>query len=180
MTGGRKLDEYVTKHFTRVGEKDLPDEQVENGIQLLTPDTAVESCKLRSTQHPRPRCRRSGHRPFSHSTPTHPLSSTSQQVLIKDKKFIWYFSYPSPTSPFRASLIKKPSNANPASKDPTSRNHTDRPLFEIKLKCRPVSQCDKCRELRKTRRVYSKHLCSKFKVEDCNKQGSTLSSGSGP
>ncbi|KAJ7306672.1 copper fist DNA binding domain-containing protein, partial [Mycena albidolilacea] len=28
--------------------------------------------------------------------------------------------------------------------------HTDRPLFEIKKKGRPVTQCEHCRELRKT------------------------------
>ncbi|KAH9891290.1 hypothetical protein C8Q73DRAFT_703599 [Cubamyces lactineus] len=38
--------------------------------------------------------------------------------------------------------------------------HTDRPLFEIKKKGRPVSQCEKCRELRKTKRMHSKCTCS--------------------
>ncbi|PIL29928.1 transcription factor [Ganoderma sinense ZZ0214-1] len=38
--------------------------------------------------------------------------------------------------------------------------HTDRPLFEVKKKGRPVSQCDKCRELRKTKRMHGKCTCS--------------------
>ena len=38
--------------------------------------------------------------------------------------------------------------------------HTDRPLFEVKKKGRPVSQCTNCRELRKTRKLHSKCNCS--------------------
>ncbi|KAI1785394.1 hypothetical protein LXA43DRAFT_953895 [Ganoderma leucocontextum] len=37
--------------------------------------------------------------------------------------------------------------------------HADRPLFEVKKKGRPVSQCDKCRELRKTKRMHGKCTC---------------------
>ncbi|KAK7683596.1 hypothetical protein QCA50_013434 [Cerrena zonata] len=37
--------------------------------------------------------------------------------------------------------------------------HTDRPLFEIKKKGRPVTQCEHCRELRKTRQVHVKCVC---------------------
>ncbi|KDQ12486.1 hypothetical protein BOTBODRAFT_112907, partial [Botryobasidium botryosum FD-172 SS1] len=37
--------------------------------------------------------------------------------------------------------------------------HSTRPLFEIKRKGRPVSQCDHCRELRKTKQVHVKCLC---------------------
>ncbi|KAH8101551.1 hypothetical protein BXZ70DRAFT_101577 [Cristinia sonorae] len=42
----------------------------------------------------------------------------------------------------------------------SSCTHTERPLFEVKKKGRPVSQCEKCRELRKTKRVHSKCDCS--------------------
>ncbi|KAI0641180.1 hypothetical protein C8Q79DRAFT_326639 [Trametes meyenii] len=42
----------------------------------------------------------------------------------------------------------------------SSCQHTGRPLFEIKKKGRPVSQCEKCRELRKTKRMHSKCTCS--------------------
>ncbi|KAI0063157.1 hypothetical protein BV25DRAFT_1915481 [Artomyces pyxidatus] len=38
--------------------------------------------------------------------------------------------------------------------------HTDRPLYEIKKKGRPVSQCERCRQLRNTKRVHSKCTCS--------------------
>ncbi|CAE7232590.1 unnamed protein product [Rhizoctonia solani] len=41
----------------------------------------------------------------------------------------------------------------------SSCHHTDRPLFEIKKKGRPVTQCARCRELRKTRSYHSKCLC---------------------
>ncbi|KAF9642501.1 copper-fist-domain-containing protein, partial [Thelephora ganbajun] len=68
------------------------------------------------------------------------LSLTLSQVQINDKKFAC------------ESCIKGHRTS--------SCSHTERPLFEIKRKGRPVSQCDKCRGLRKTRRVHSKCLCS--------------------
>lgn len=43
----------------------------------------------------------------------------------------------------------------------SSCQHTDRPLFEIKKKGRPVTQCERCRELRKTRSYHSKCTCDK-------------------
>src|ERR1700733_14321736 len=42
----------------------------------------------------------------------------------------------------------------------SSCKHTDRPLFEIKKKGRPVSQCEKCRKLRQSKRVHSKCNCN--------------------
>ncbi|EGO02817.1 hypothetical protein SERLA73DRAFT_176212 [Serpula lacrymans var. lacrymans S7.3] len=41
----------------------------------------------------------------------------------------------------------------------SSCHHTERPLFEVKKKGRPVSQCETCRELRQSRRVHSKCTC---------------------
>ncbi|KAF9525307.1 hypothetical protein CPB83DRAFT_818878 [Crepidotus variabilis] len=41
----------------------------------------------------------------------------------------------------------------------SSCRHTDRPLFEIKKKGRPVTQCEHCRELRKTKQVHVKCVC---------------------
>ncbi|KIK70980.1 hypothetical protein GYMLUDRAFT_33079 [Collybiopsis luxurians FD-317 M1] len=41
--------------------------------------------------------------------------------------------------------------------------HTDRPLYEIKKKGRPITQCEHCRELRKTKQVHVK--CSCYKEE---------------
>nr|QPL20069.1 copper fist DNA-binding domain protein [Trametes gibbosa] len=57
----------------------------------------------------------------------------------------------------------------------SSCKHTDRPLFEIKKKGRPVTQCEHCRELRKTRQIHVKCLCE-------TKDGiySALSLGPGP
>jgi len=42
----------------------------------------------------------------------------------------------------------------------SSCHHTDRPLFEIKKKGRPVSQCQKCRDLRQRKRIHSKCTCN--------------------
>ncbi|KIL70601.1 hypothetical protein M378DRAFT_155533 [Amanita muscaria Koide BX008] len=41
----------------------------------------------------------------------------------------------------------------------SSCRHANRPLFEIKRKGRPVSQCDKCRELRQSKKVHTKCIC---------------------
>ncbi|KAF8588529.1 hypothetical protein K439DRAFT_641457 [Ramaria rubella] len=38
--------------------------------------------------------------------------------------------------------------------------HTERPLFEIKKKGRPVSQCQTCRQLRKNKRMHVKCSCA--------------------
>ncbi|KAF9234975.1 hypothetical protein BU15DRAFT_65271 [Melanogaster broomeanus] len=53
-------------------------------------------------------------------------------VFVNDKKFAWS----------------------------SSCHHTERPLFEVKKKGRPVSQCPKCRELRQAKRVHSKCTCA--------------------
>lgn len=42
----------------------------------------------------------------------------------------------------------------------SSCGHTERPLFEVKKKGRPVSQCPKCRDLRQAKRVHSKCTCN--------------------
>ncbi|EKM56751.1 uncharacterized protein PHACADRAFT_254049 [Phanerochaete carnosa HHB-10118-sp] len=43
--------------------------------------------------------------------------------------------------------------------------HVDRPLYEIKKKGRPVTQCDHCRELRKTKQVHVKCICEVKQTE---------------
>ncbi|KIP03133.1 hypothetical protein PHLGIDRAFT_16085 [Phlebiopsis gigantea 11061_1 CR5-6] len=43
--------------------------------------------------------------------------------------------------------------------------HTDRPLYEIKKKGRPVTQCEHCRELRKTKQVHVKCMCETKEIE---------------
>ncbi|KAJ7107711.1 copper fist DNA binding domain-containing protein [Mycena epipterygia] len=40
-------------------------------------------------------------------------------------------------------------------------SHSDRALFEVPRKGRPLSQCPNCRELRKTKRYHSKCVCPK-------------------
>ncbi|KAI8141171.1 copper fist DNA binding domain-containing protein, partial [Fennellomyces sp. T-0311] len=39
-------------------------------------------------------------------------------------------------------------------------NHVDRPLLEVRKKGRPVSQCAYCRDLRKTKQIHAKCVCS--------------------
>ncbi|KAI8146170.1 copper fist DNA binding domain-containing protein [Fennellomyces sp. T-0311] len=47
-------------------------------------------------------------------------------------------------------------------------NHVERPLFEIRRKGRPVTQCAYCRDLRKTKQVHVKCVCSERRVEASN------------
>ncbi|KZT68751.1 hypothetical protein DAEQUDRAFT_727393 [Daedalea quercina L-15889] len=61
----------------------------------------------------------------------------------------------------------------------SSCQHTDRPLFEIKKKGRPVSQCEKCRELRKTKRMHNRCTCgSGSSIVPCVQNPSSSSSKS--
>lgn len=46
----------------------------------------------------------------------------------------------------------------------SSCHHSDRPLFEIKKKGRPISQCEKCRELRKNKRMHVRCTCGQPSV----------------
>ncbi|KAJ2795985.1 copper-binding transcription factor, partial [Coemansia guatemalensis] len=45
----------------------------------------------------------------------------------------------------------------------SSCNHTDRPLNLVRRKGRPPTQCNKCRELRRTRKAHVKCLCAEIK-----------------
>nr|QDK64612.1 ACE1 transcription factor [Ganoderma lucidum] len=48
----------------------------------------------------------------------------------------------------------------------SSCKHTDRPLFEIKKKGRPITQCEHCRELRKTRQIHVKCVCESKEIAE--------------
>ncbi|KAL5535083.1 CUP2_2 [Sanghuangporus sanghuang] len=48
----------------------------------------------------------------------------------------------------------------------SSCHHNDRPLYEIKKKGRPVSQCERCREARQSRRIHAKCTCDSEKCTD--------------
>ncbi|CAI2169910.1 13201_t:CDS:2 [Funneliformis geosporum] len=48
----------------------------------------------------------------------------------------------------------------------TACQHSDRPLFVIKRKGRPITQCSHCRELRKTQKVHVKCNCVERKKEE--------------
>ncbi|KAH8834896.1 hypothetical protein DL96DRAFT_1454550, partial [Flagelloscypha sp. PMI_526] len=48
--------------------------------------------------------------------------------------------------------------------------HTDRPLFEVKRKGRPVTQCETCRDLRKSKKINAKCICDEsMKVMNSHK-----------
>ncbi|KAI8055595.1 uncharacterized protein B0P05DRAFT_575322 [Gilbertella persicaria] len=49
-------------------------------------------------------------------------------------------------------------------------SHVDRPLFEIRKKGRPVTQCTFCRDLRKTKQVHIKCACDKKGGENNTQQ----------
>ncbi|TFK91550.1 hypothetical protein K466DRAFT_515216 [Polyporus arcularius HHB13444] len=53
----------------------------------------------------------------------------------------------------------------------SSCQHADRPLFEVKKKGRPVSQCEKCRELRKTKRMHGKCNCASTSAAGSSAEG---------
>ncbi|KAJ7165371.1 transcription factor [Mycena filopes] len=55
--------------------------------------------------------------------------------------------------------------------------HTDRPLFEIKKKGRPVTQCEHCRELRKTKQVHVKCICEAKEPPSPTKKKDLCSAG---
>ncbi|EPQ61216.1 copper-fist-domain-containing protein, partial [Gloeophyllum trabeum ATCC 11539] len=42
----------------------------------------------------------------------------------------------------------------------SSCNHTERPLYEIKKKGRPISQCERCRQLRQVKKKHTKCTCA--------------------
>jgi hypothetical protein len=77
-------------------------------------------------------------------------------VYVEERKFAWYIPslwiFDAHNMVFSESCIKGHRSS--------SCHHSDRPLFEIKRKGRPVSQCDKCRELRQLKRVHTKCLCT--------------------
>lgn len=56
------------------------------------------------------------------------------------------------SSPYSQSCIKGHRSS--------SCNHTDRPLFEIRKKGRPATQCDACRDLRRTKKLHVKCVCA--------------------
>src|ERR1700744_3438889 len=79
------------------------------------------------------------------------------QVFVNDKKFAWYSSwFPS----LSCRCLISYSEACIKGHRSSSCTHADRPLYEIKKKGRPVSQCARCRELRSTKKVHSKCTCA--------------------
>ena len=126
-----------------------------------------------------PRCRWSSHGPSSASLSLS-LSLTPSRCTSTTKSLLGTPPIP-PPHPFSTPLTKNTLTSESCIKGhrTSSCNHTERQLFEIKRKGRPVSQCEKCRDLRKTRRVHSKCLCSEVRAEDRNRQDLASGSGSG-
>lgn len=58
--------------------------------------------------------------------------------------------------------------------------HTDRPLYEIKKKGRPVTQCEHCRELRKTKQVHVKCKCGSKDQNDATPESDVPSTFTPP
>ena len=79
------------------------------------------------------------------------------QVFVGDKKYAWCVLLYC-TAQSRV-LIGARSETCIKGHRSSSCRHTDRPLFEIKKKGRPVTQCEHCRELRKTRQIHVKCVC---------------------
>ena len=77
------------------------------------------------------------------------------QVLINGNKYAWYVAQ----SQTVVTLLTLLSETCIKGHRSSTCRHTDRPLFEIKKKGRPVTQCDHCRELRKTKQVHVKCIC---------------------
>lgn len=84
------------------------------------------------------------------------------QVFVNEKKFAWWGHL----KPLDDSYMHDHSFFMTSSEScikghrSSSCKHTDRPLYEIKKKGRPVSQCDKCRELRQSKKLHSKCICN--------------------
>ena len=51
MTGGQKLDEFVSKHFSRVGQKNPRTHRWNMKCHYCVPDIVMEHRELRCTEH---------------------------------------------------------------------------------------------------------------------------------
>ena len=86
------------------------------------------------------------------------------QVLVDGNKYAWCISKTTTCSHY-VSLTRSPLFHFPFSEScikghrSSTCQHTNRALFEIKRKGRPVTQCDNCRHLRKTKQLHVKCIC---------------------
>ncbi|THH09409.1 hypothetical protein EW145_g2038 [Phellinidium pouzarii] len=99
---------------------------------------------------------------YIHSS-THPfllaVTIINRMVYVNSKKYAW--SVPLCLSAKPSNIFSRNSFSESCIKGhrSSSCHHNDRPLFEIKKKGRPVSQCEKCREARQARRIHAKCAC---------------------
>ncbi|KAG9081607.1 hypothetical protein FS749_007541 [Ceratobasidium sp. UAMH 11750] len=85
-----------------------------------------------------------------------PAATTPRgMIFVNDKKYAWYV-VPAVCRDADAHLRSETCIKGHRS---SSCQHTERALFEIKKKGRPVTQCDHCRELRKTKQVHVRCSC---------------------
>ena len=85
----------------------------------------------------------------------------SEEANETRKLFFWYV----PSLP-ACPVLTAPSETCIKGHRSSSCKHTDRPLFEIKKKGRPITQCEHCRQLRKERQVHVKCICeAKFDLQ---------------
>lgn len=86
------------------------------------------------------------------------LSLPLTMVFVNSKKFAWCCPFVL-SSQFVLLTPQTHSESCIKGHRSSSCHHTDRPLFEVKKKGRPVSQCSKCRELRQSKKLHSKCTC---------------------
>lgn len=89
--------------------------------------------------------------------PPHRSPLTSHQVFLNNKKLAWY-ELSAPTYTLPSSLRNQ---SEPCIKGHRSSgcHHTQRPLFEVRKKGRPLTQCVPCQESRRSKRAYGKCTC---------------------
>ena len=94
--------------------------------------------------------------------------------IISSKKYAWYASFRRRSTRLHCADFLRffylSSETCIKGHRSSACRHTDRPLYEIKKKGRPVTQCDHCRELRKTKQVHVKCICE-TKAEHSSQQG---------
>jgi hypothetical protein len=111
-------------------------------------------------------------------TDVHGFSFLREQVYVNSKKYAWYVLFPEPTSGRSRLAILRSASCIKGHRS-SQCHHSDRALFEIKKKGRPLTQCDQCRAARRSRRFHSKCECNdNSKEDDRAKQAIAAASGS--
>jgi hypothetical protein len=91
----------------------------------------------------------------SDSNPPHRIAHAFQ-VFVNAQKFAWYAFHPIPP---QSPPDHRPSASCIKGHRSSSCFHVDRPLFQVRRKGRPVSQCTECRDARKSNRYHGRCSC---------------------